>query len=86
MRSNWIIFHTFLAGHLQIDADYDPDPAYHLDADPYPDSAYHFDADPHADSAYHFDADPYHTFILIRIRNTVFLDPSWAFPEHLIIF
>jgi hypothetical protein len=61
-----------LPGHLQIDADYDQDPAYHFDADPYPDSAYHFDADPDADSAYHFDADPYHTFSLIRIRNTVF--------------
>jgi hypothetical protein len=31
-----LIFHTFLACHLQIDADLDPvpDPAYHFDADP----------------------------------------------------
>ncbi len=33
-----------LACRLQIDADPDPDPAYHCDAGP--DPAYHFDADP----------------------------------------
>jgi hypothetical protein len=36
-----------LAGHLQIDADPDPVPAFHFDADP--DPAYHFDMYPDAD-------------------------------------
>ncbi len=32
--SNWLIFHTYIvACHLQIDANPDPDPAYHVDAD-----------------------------------------------------
>ncbi len=33
--SNRLLIHTFLACHLQIDAD--PDPTYHFDADPDPD-------------------------------------------------
>ncbi len=33
------------ACHLQIDADPDPDPAYHFDADP--DPTFQFDADPY---------------------------------------
>jgi hypothetical protein len=38
--------------HLQIDADPDPDPAYHFDADPY--SAHHFDADLYSTLFYPF--------------------------------
>ncbi len=56
--SKRLIFHTFLACHLQIYAD--PDPAYHFDADADPDPAYHFDADadPDPDPTFQFDAYP----------------------------
>jgi hypothetical protein len=33
----WALFPYFVACHLQIDADQDPDPAYHNDAHPDPD-------------------------------------------------
>ena len=48
--SNRLIFHTFLACHLKLDADLDP--AYYFDRDP----DYHFDADP--DPTFQFDEDP----------------------------
>jgi hypothetical protein len=56
-----------MAYHLQMDADPDPDPAYHFGVDPDPD--YHFDADPDPvpDPTVHFslmrilaDPDPQH--------------------------
>ncbi len=51
-----LIFHTFLAYHLQINADPDRDPAYHFDADPDADPAYHCDPD----LAFQFYPDPQH--------------------------
>jgi hypothetical protein len=51
-----LILHTFWACHLQIDADTDPDPAYHFDEDP--DPAYNVDPDADPDPAFQFDADP----------------------------
>ncbi len=50
-----------LASHLQIDADLNPDPAYHIDEDPHP--TFQFDADP----------DPQH---YTDVTNTSSLDLS----------
>jgi hypothetical protein len=41
-----------LAGHLDIDADQEPDSTYHFDADQ--DPAYHFDPDPVLDPTVQF--------------------------------
>ncbi len=66
--SNRLIFHTFLACRLKIDADPDPvpDPAYHFDVDPDADPDFYFsdaDTDPDADPGYQNDADPQHWLI-----------------------
>ncbi len=50
--SNRVLFHTFWLVIFNIDADPDPEPAYHFDANP--DPAYYVDPDP----TFQFDADP----------------------------
>ncbi len=67
-----------------LDADRDPDAAFHSDSDP--DPTFHSDADPNQDSTFHSNAvpDPYN---LIRTRsNTRFfpdLDPPVLLNDHL---
>ena len=60
LTSHSLIFLTFwlVTCKSKIDADPDPDPAYHFDADP--DTTFHFDSDP--DPAFNFDADLDPTF------------------------
>jgi hypothetical protein len=71
--------------YLQIDADPDPDPAYHYDADGDvdPDPAYPFDPDPEADPGptFHFDAYP------CGSGSTTLASPEVLFsPKKVIIF
>jgi hypothetical protein len=68
--------HIF-ACHLQIDADPDPDSAYHFDADP--DLAYHLATDP--DPTYQFHPDPQDWLTRCRKRfqylsSRLFLNPE----------
>ncbi len=51
-----------LDGFLELEA------LWNLEADADPDSAYHFDAEPDPDPTFHYDPDPDTTFNLLRNR------------------